>query len=280
MLRLMLNRHPEICVPFESGFITVFHRRSARYGDLREEANARRLLADIAAYPLVRDRSRLASDPDAILAHPHDTYADVVRAIFAVEAARRAKRWWGDKTPSYVTDLDVLWRLFPGCRFVHLVRDGRDVALSSRGIEWGIRNLPAAAADWRWKTTIGRKVGSVLGDHYLEVRYEDLVLRTVPALEAICAFLGADYSPQMLDYPADALSEMPRASLLWHGNSVRAPDPALVGAWKRRMSRADRVIFEQVAGDTLELFGYEREKLASTWGSRARNLYYATVQRW
>jgi hypothetical protein len=279
MLRLMLNRHPELCVPFESGFIPAFHARSASYGDLADEANARRLLDDIAAHPLAR-KGGLVDDVPAILARSHASYAELVHAVFEVAAAREGKARWGDKTPSYVTDLDVLWTLFPGCRIVHLVRDGRDVAWSNRGVAWGIRNLPAVAADWRWKATLGRKVGRALGEAYLEVRYEDLVLDTVPVLGRICAFLGVDYVPGMLDYPASARASMPSDSLRWHQNSIRAPDRSLVQAWKHRLTPADRVIFEAIAGDALELFGYERERLPATWRSRARSLYYATARRW
>ena len=54
MFRLMLNQHPELAVPFESGFITIFYRRLGEYGDLTTEENVRRLLGDIADFPLVK----------------------------------------------------------------------------------------------------------------------------------------------------------------------------------------------------------------------------------
>ncbi|MEO5862871.1 MAG: hypothetical protein ABIW48_07330, partial [Burkholderiales bacterium] len=72
----------------------------------------------------------------------------------------------------------------------------------------------------------------------------------------------------------------PQASLDWHRNSVRAPDSSLIYAWKKDMPKADRIIFEQIASDALETFGYEQENLPSNLGSRVRNLYYATLQRW
>ena len=280
MMRLMLNRHPEIAVPFESGFIPVFVPLLERYGDLSRRENARRLLEDIAAYPLQRDRGGLIKNPETILKQPITTYADLIDAIFTVDARARHKVRWGDKTPSYVTDLDVLWSLFPKCRIVHLVRDGRDVALSNRNVEWGIHSLPRAAADWRWKTTLGRKVGAVVAEHYLELKYEDLVLDPERSLRRVCAFLDATFDPVMLDYHLEASAELPERSRSWHRNSVRPPDPALVFGWKRRMSVADRIIFQQVAGDALDLFGYERESRAPTVATRARSLYYALWQRW
>jgi hypothetical protein len=193
---------------------------------------------------------------------------------------RNGKQRWGDKTPSYVTELDILWNMFPGCSIVHLIRDGRDVALSLRRLEWGSRHIPSVAEDWRWKTTLAHKIGSVLGEHYLKVRYEDLVLNTEETLRTICAFLKEPFHQDMLAYHVNGETEMPSESMKWHQHSVQAPDAAKVSMWQQKMSLSDRIIFEQIAGSTLDLFGYEREHHRSTWGSRLRKLYYCTFKRW
>ena len=73
---------------------------------------------------------------------------------------------------------------------------------------------------------------------------------------------------------------MPRDSMQWHRKSTHPPDAAKAYEWKRRMTVADRILFEAAAGDALELFGYERERLAPTVGSRIKSLYYAVVRRW
>lgn len=278
MLRLMLNRHPELAVPFESGFIPEFYRAQERYGDLSDRYNAARLLRDIAEHPKVK-KGGLIEDADAILARPISRYGDLVHAIFAEWAARRGKPRWGDKTPAYVTELDVLWNLFPGCRIVHLVRDGRDVAVSLRQITWGSDHIPAVAVDWRWKTTLAHKIGAVLGEHYLEVRYEDLVLRPEDTLRAVCAFLGEPYHKDMLEFHATAELEMPKDSMRWHASSVKAPDPGKVELWRREMSAADRILFEDAAPDALGLFGYATERRRSTPGSWLNQLYYCMVGR-
>jgi len=280
MLRLMLNRHPEIAIPFETGFIAHFYHRLHEYGDLSRVDNARRLLDDICAFWQIADRGKWIKDTEGILAQPIRTYRDLVHAIFMSHARARGKSRWGDKTAGQEASLDILWKVFPECRIVHLVRDGRDVALSNRRVSWGIPNLPRAARDWRWKVTLARKIGSVLGEHYHEVKYEDLVRSPAATLSRICAFIDVRYDESMLKYHESAAREMPDVSLSWHRNSVRAPDGSLVYEWKRRMSLADRIIFDQVAGDALELMGYEREQHPSTLGSRAMNFYYANFQRW
>ncbi len=279
MLRLMLNAHSALCVPFESGFITEFAAKAHQYGDLSQPENAARLLDAIAQHPLAKKGGHV-KDRAAILAKPIRTYADLVDAIFTTYAQGESKRYWGDKTPSYVTELDVLCNVFPNARVIHMVRDGRDVALSNLNVDWGIRSLPRAAHDWRWKTLLGHKVGALLRQNFLEIRYEDLVAEPMPMLQRICGFLGVEFEPGMLRYHESAESGMPKESMRWHRNSVRAPDESLVYAWKRRMSLADRIIFEQIAADALDCFGYERERHPSTLGSQLKNLYYATLQRW
>ena len=279
MLRLMLNNHPCLAVPFESGFIPVFFRRLGEYGDLAQPANAARLLQDICRHPKV-EKGRLVPDAGAVLSRRIATYRDLVDAIFSEYAQRKGKRRWGDKTPAYITELEILLQIFPSCRLIHMVRDGRDVALSLGGISWGSRHIPRVAEDWRWKTVVAHKIGAVLGERFLEVRFEDVITDPERELHRICDFLGETFDPAVLQYAENAETEMPADSMQWHRTSTTPPDPEKVYEWKRRMPVADRILFEAVAGDALELFGYELERRGPTVGSRIKGLYYAVVQRW
>lgn len=276
MLRLMLNQHSRLCVPFESAFIPDFHRRLAEFGDLAQPAHLRALLDAIAATPFVV-KGRLVPDVQAVLERKPAAYPQLVDAIFSTLAAARGKPRWGDKTPSYVTEMDVLWELFPGCKFIHLVRDGRDVALSLRGLSWGSKDLVRVAQDWRWKVTLGRKMGEMVRDHYLEVRYEDLVRSPRFVLATVCDFLGEAFEPALLDYPRSAADEMPAQSLGWHRSSVSAPDASKADGWRTQMRPADQIVFDEVAGATLEAFGYERVRRPRSIASRLRFARYALL---
>lgn len=278
MLRLMLNNHPNLAIPHESGFITDYFKRLREYGDLACKDNARRLLNDVATHPHVR-RGKLIVDPEAVLARPIRTYRGFVDAIFSCYAEAQGKSRWGDKTPSYTAEIDIVRCIFPDAKIVHLVRDGRDVVLSQRSIEWMSSNLPKLVLDWQWMTTIAHKVGAVIGPDFLEVRYEDLVCRTEEVLQQICHFIGENYDPSMLNYSANATVMVPHESLKWHRNSVRPPDQTQVQKWKTQLSKSERILFEQLAGETLDLFGYEREYLAPTTASRALKVYYTLVRR-
>ena len=136
------------------------------------------------------------------------------------------------------------------------------------------------ARDWKWKTTLMHKVGNVLGDDFLEVRYEDLVRQPEDKLREICSFLGEDYDPEILSYADEATNVVPDESLKWHRKSVKLPDPNKIGAWQRKLTASEKIIFDDVAGDTLELFGYDREPLRHTPRSLLTLAYYTLIRRY
>ncbi|MGE0383623.1 MAG: sulfotransferase [Gammaproteobacteria bacterium] len=278
MLRLMLNSHPRIAVPFESEFLRPW-ADIGRYGDLREPASARRLLEALGQDPWTK-KGEIIADPEAVLRRPIASYGDLLDAVFRCYAERRGKTRWGVKTPGYVTELDAIHAIFPAGQIIHLVRDGRDVALSYRQISWGTPHVARVADDWRMKVTLGRKMGRMLGSQYMEVRYEDLVRDPAAQLGRICEFIGEPYDPAMLDYHTQGEREMPADSMQWHRNSVSPPDEGKVNAWRREMPLADQIIFQDLAGDALDLFGYERVRDKARVRVLLRRLYYLLVKRW
>src|SRR3954468_22549156 len=137
MLRAMLDSHPDLCIPGESHFLSSL-LRPWRRRQLTEQGRVvpERLLAELAKSRQFRNwgldddelRSTLSTDPRPDL-------ADAVRRIYALHAHAAGKPRYGDKTPSYVESITPIGRLLPEARFVHLVRDGRDVALSQLAVE-------------------------------------------------------------------------------------------------------------------------------------------------
>ena len=279
MLRLMLNAHPNLSVPFESNFIVETYKALANYGDLSSKYNIRQLLDDISEDTFVK-RGLLIEDKETILEAAPKTYAELIEAIYSVYARKRGKIRWGDKDPSYVTDIDVLYKLFPNCSVVHIVRDGRDVAGSLKNLDWGSKNLQKLARDWQWQVILAHKMGAMLGDQYFEVMYEDLVREPKIYLQKICIFIGEEFSDEMLNYHKEARSEIPTDSIKYHESSVSPPNVDKVQMWKRKMTKAELIIFEQVAGETLSLFGYETLNEVPTLAVKLKNLWYNLFMRW
>jgi hypothetical protein len=231
LLRAMLNSHPELAVPPESHFALARSARSLRRALRREPWFA---LWEIAA-PDVR---RLDC-------------ADAVRALFAAYAATRRKPRYADKTPHYVSHLPRLAARFPEARFVHVVRDGRDVALSLLEVPWGPDTIEEAALLWRRRVLEGRAAGLPTA-RYRELRYDALVADPERQLRALAAWLELDYDAAMLAYPDHSLT-VPHPE--HHRRLGLAPTPGLRD-WRREMAPEDAARFEAVAGDALAELGY------------------------
>jgi hypothetical protein len=152
--------------------------------------------------------------------------------------------------------LPVFADLFPEGRFIHLIRDGRDVALSHLSLKSGIDRLEEVAIVWKGQVERGRRDGEQLGpQRYREVLYEDLVKDAEGVLRSLCKFVELDFDPSMLRYhehPSKALDLAPQHV------SVRQPPKERVRDWRHQMSRKDIQVFEGLAGDLLESLGYER----------------------
>jgi Sulfotransferase family len=231
LLRAMLDAHPLLAVPPESHFALAPNLRSLRGALRRERWFA---LWEIEA-PDLRGLG----------------VADAIRALFAAYAAKQGKPRYADKTPHYVSHLPLLAERFDEARFVHVVRDGRDVALSLREVPWGPDDVEEAALHWRRRVLEGRGAG--LGPHrYRELRYEELVADPERELRALAAWLDLPYDDHMLRF-AERPLVVPYPE--HHARLHQPPTPGLRD-WRREMPEADVARFEAVAGDALEALGY------------------------
>ena len=272
MLRLMLDSHPALSIPGESTFIRYLWINRRDYGT-GDRFRPERLLDDIltdanfmrwgVSPQNVRDRvSRLVSP----------TFADIVAAPFEAYADMHGKARWGDKTPIYVLSIPALAQLFPSARFVHLIRDGRDVASSYLSIPMFEGGIWQASLRWRDWVSAGIRSGRRLPPgRYIEIRYEDLVADTDRQLTELCSFLDLEFDGVMLSYHVDAEKRLQaRPDYVQFHRNISRPPIASTRDWRLEMPRDDVRVFESVAGDLLETLGYERAFPKLSVGSRTR----------
>jgi hypothetical protein len=272
LLRLMLDSHPELAIPPETKFVPDLLARAAE-GPLSSEALAEAIVS-------ARNWRDFGLDADELLARLRTTGAtapaDAIREFFRLYAERAGKLRYGDKTPGYVDHMEAIAAAMPEARFVHLVRDGRDVALSltERAERRGARPAPPRrmARKWRRRIRRARRQAASL-PAYLELRYEDLVAEPETKLREVCRFLELEYDPAMLAYherAADRIAELSDVPAgggrdarsaaerhAAHALTSEPPRPERIGRWKAEMAPAQREAFERVAGDLLRELGYE-----------------------
>ncbi len=194
-------------------------------------------------------RARLSERP---------TFAEAIQAIYRLYAESQGKSRFGDKTPLYLQHLDVLERAFPGARYVHIVRDGRDAAVSllamTRKPRFNLarpRGVGDFAVAWQREVRAAQEFGRT--HPYHEVRYEDLVDQPEARLREVCAFLELEYEPGMLEYHR-------REDPSLYADHPRLAEPPVrdTRSWRRELRPADAELFEAIAGDLLSELGYER----------------------
>ena len=269
LLRLMLDAHPLVAVPPETYFLLPV-ARAYREGQVRTPDQ---LFAMVTATH-VWDDFKLAKDAyyERLLALAPFTVPDGVRLFYRMYADRFDKPRWGDKTPRYTRMMRSIERMLPEARFVHVIRDGRDVAVSLRGTWFAPgQDVATLASDWKERIEYARKAGA-LCTHYLEVRYEDLVLNTRDVLLAICRFVDLPFDERMETYhrsaqerlddlgthynPDGSVKVSRQSRLQIHAFSTRPPTATRIGRWRQELSLEEQQAFDRVAGDLLRELGY------------------------
>jgi len=152
---------------------------------------------------------------------------------------------------------DRLLRIWPHARFVHLVRDGRDVARSCIGMGWA-GNVWHGADRWITAEELWASLVPVVPPaRRIELYYEDLIRAPEKALTRVCAFLGTDFEAGMLDYSRDS--------------SYERPDPSLIGQWRKKLRPDELALLEARIGSMLRARGYEESGVpAAKVGVRRR----------
>jgi hypothetical protein len=253
----MLDSHPQLAIPGESYFIVELapklRRRRWRRFDTGGFVDALLAHERFQQWEIPEPMVRATIDAAA-----PDDFSSAVRSVYELYARQHGKARAGDKTPNYVLQIPLLAELFPEARFVHIVRDGRDVALSVTNIdEWGPKRIPGGARYWVQHVGAGRAAGHALGaSRYLEVRYEDLVADAEPVLRAVCGFFDLDYEPGMLAY-YERFDEVIAPDLLPQYHQKLREPPTVHCRWRSEMSAEDLAAFEEIAGPLLADFGYE-----------------------
>ncbi len=266
LLQRILDAHPQLAMTPETHWLPLFYRdRVGLTADGRLTPEFAHRLAGYRTFARMGiGRERLE---ELVQADPSASYADFVSRLYSLYGEVHGKPLVGDKTPGYARAVRLLRDLWPRARFVHLIRDGRDVALSAAGWKrklpkleerfptWRAAPFATAALWWAWHVRAACEAGRALGNSfYHEVRYEDLVARPGAVVDGLCRFFGLGYDAAMLRFHEGRAAPKPGQDAK-HGWLPITPG---LRDWRTQMTAADVERFEAVAGDLLSRLGYPR----------------------
>src|SRR5579872_1354612 len=241
----------------------VLHVLEPRFGDLRSSTNKRRMLNAWFESRLFTCTGLQRAPLERRIMEECRNGGDFLRIVMEETARHQGVERWAECTPDHILYLRRIQETIPNALVIHIIRDGRDVALSMerqgypKRLPWD-RTQPrmAAALYWEWMVREGRKGGALLGQNYMEVRFEDLVTAPEDILAQIGTFIG-----QELDY-----NEIRKVGI----GSVSEPNTSFkeeskdsgfspIGRWRKFYSAEELAMFEGLVGNALEEFGYPLE---------------------
>jgi sulfotransferase family protein len=263
LLQRMLDAHPLLAVVNETYWLPrKYWQRAGLTRDGLVTPALFPLLLDSPKFERMgfgkTDLRRIAGDGAPI------RYVDFVGRLFDEYATRQGKKLAGDKTPGYVRRMARLHELWPEAKWVHIIRDPRDVCLSmldwSSGERtagqfgtWQLDRAVSSALYWRYSVAMGREAGVALGaDVYFETRYEDLVTTTEAELGRLCEFLGIPFDAAMQNYHVGRTRPKP-------GRSSKAqwlPPTRGLRDWRTQLAAHDSAAIEVAVGELLGELGY------------------------
>jgi len=256
LLRWMLREHPRLAIPPEAPWLIELAPRRGIWSRKR----LTKVFDQILRHPRYLDWWLSAEKVRAAMEERRPSnYGELVDVLFSAYALREGKPRWGDKTPENVLHIEFLARLFPGAVFIHVIRDGREVAASLVAQVWTTNGIVGKAHWWRDLVTAGRRAGKLLGPRrYCEIRLEDLIADPEQELGRVCAAIGESYTPQMLEYPLRS-GEFDRwhESLRWSHRHLVKPPTAGLRDWEDGVPADERDAVNRICRPLLTELGYE-----------------------
>jgi hypothetical protein len=265
----LLASHPSIAMTRRTNLWTHFYEQ---YGDLSVPRNLDRCLDMMTRY-----KRLVVLEPDPVRLRREflageASYGRLFGLLEEQYAQRLGKPRWGDKSLNTERYADPIFTAYPGARVLHMVRDPRD-RFSSSLVRWKTRRggVGAGTAEWLSSVRLAERNQRRYPDRYRIVRYESLVGKPEEMLREICAFIGEEYTPEMLSM--DGGGSFAEAS----NSSYGRRDPGIIstdsiGRFRDVLSPRQIASIQSLARGEMSSLGYELEPVPFSVTSRLRLL--------
>jgi hypothetical protein len=263
------------------GYLPLYKKLIPRFGSMKSRANREKILA---TWLRSKGFRRCGLDAEPLSSHLLNecrTGGDFIRTVMNSVAERQQVQRWALYDPDNVMHVEEVKRDIPNAIFLHIIRDGRDIALSLKKMD-GFAPLPwdrgqtdslvATALYWEWMIQQGRSRGSKFPADYIEIRYEDLVTSPREILGKLGAFIDHD-----LDYDRIQGASLGRLSETNSSFREEGTEEKIkpLGRWKKRLAHAEVAAIEATVGKCLQKNGYE---LSLAVAERRRSLRHLCMQ--
>lgn len=261
------------------GILPVYQTLVPRFGSISKRANREKI---VAVWLRSKGFRRTGLEPGGIasrIVNECQTSGDFIRIVMEAVAQQQNLKRWVAYDPDNVLQVDRIKKEIPNALFVHIIRDGRDIALSLKKmggfspLPWDrseTNSLVATALYWQWMVRSGGEAGRRNSADYIEIRYEDLITNPRETLGRLGSFLDCNLEYDQIQRAGlGRLSETNSSFRDEGAESTQQP----LGRWKHRLSAENIAAIEGAVGACLEENGYQlslpaserRSSLRSSW---------------
>ena len=252
----------------------VFNLLVPHFGGMRSSRNRKRLMDAWVNSMLFKVSGLDAKTITARVMNECHGGGDFMRIVMGEIARSQGMERWADCTPEHLLYMEEIKKEIPDALFIHIIRDGRDVALSYLRQGWSYplpwdhnERLGVAGLYWKWIVGKGRASGRRLGADYQEVRFEDLVTHPQETLSRLGEFIDHDLDYETIQRAGIGSVSEPNSSF---GAEEGKFDP--LDRWKRKMTPQEESWFEELVGDRLKELRYALASEGRSPGLRAMRL--------
>ncbi len=261
LLRTLINQHPRVAIlGVETEFLPLWKKRWDSFGPLSRWENFERFYnwtKRLSYFYLYNEE--VGPIIEARAWHQSCAGEFDIASVFAALArhdlslTNDASVIWGDKSPSYIRHIALLNDLYPEARFIHIVRDVRDYALSLNK-SFG-KDMLRASQRWADDVLLAHQQGKKIGERYAEVRYEDLLADPDKEMRRLCKFLEIAFSTELTTLQTPAERDFEHQRGIGTGRTEIVSDNT--EKWRQVMPPSLLGKIESIACETLQQLGYE-----------------------
>lgn len=271
LLRLMLTNNKDLLVPPECGFAVWLYSKYAEANFLQLET-LKKFVDDVHASRKFDTWNIQKHELFESLAKSEPkSYMEAVASVYLCygQTLCRTFKRWGDKNNYYLHHISELNEIFPKAQFIHIIRDGRDVACSYREVNRKFidniyapklpDNIVSITEEWRNNINeITRSLSNLGNNMSTEVRFTDLVMMPEKTLQRLSSFLGVEYDSSMLNYHVVNKKRKlePEKFIAWKEKTLLPPQHTTIGRYIKDLSSDEIETFESIAGDILQKYKF------------------------
>ncbi|MFH1045362.1 MAG: sulfotransferase [Candidatus Omnitrophota bacterium] len=281
LLRLILNSHPNIAIPHPPHIMKNFFKLEPLYSDLSKDANFKRLIQDVVTMVQLHPYPwGIKIDKDKIFRDIQErNLINIYFAIYDQYLESAHKKRWGCKSTFMIYHVALTRHYYPTAKFIYMVRDGRDVAVSAKKSIFNRYNVYFTAGLWKKEQGIGIYwLNKLSKNDIFLIKYEDLLNKPEETVRSLCSFLNESYQENMLNFfNTEEAQKSSSLSAAWKNTA----SPIIKNNFEKFKNelREDEVnLFEAIAAPELDYFSYALTKpFYISEGVRAKGIKFKIV---